>query len=109
MALLFIIFDVEVAFFFPWANVFGKSTHLMDPNLPVVKSAAESDGKVVSLTPAAAGVYRELNVPADAIPASWLAWSLSNVIVTLIIGSVLLKFLGPVVERFGLTVRNFLS
>lgn len=31
VALLFIIFDVEVAFFFPWANVFGKSTHLMDP------------------------------------------------------------------------------
>jgi NADH-quinone oxidoreductase subunit A len=70
VALLFIIFDVEVAFFFPWANVFGKSTHLMDPNLPVVKSAAtESNGKVASLTPAAAGVYRELSVPADAIPA----------------------------------------
>jgi NADH-quinone oxidoreductase subunit A len=32
VALLFIIFDVEVAFFFPWANVFGKSTHLMDDN-----------------------------------------------------------------------------
>jgi len=39
----------------------------------------------------------------------WFAWSLSNVIVTLIIGSVLLKTLGPVVERFGLTVRNALS
>ena len=25
VALLFIIFDVEVAFFFPWATVFGKS------------------------------------------------------------------------------------
>ncbi len=32
VALLFIIFDVEVAFFFPWANVFGKSTQLMDKN-----------------------------------------------------------------------------
>src|SRR4051812_7796222 len=31
VALLFIIFDVEVAFFFPWATVFGKATHLMDP------------------------------------------------------------------------------
>src|SRR5688572_25273486 len=31
VALLFIIFDVEVAFFFPWANVFGKSTQLKDP------------------------------------------------------------------------------
>src|SRR5215216_4012690 len=33
VALLFIIFDVEVAFFFPWATVFGKAAHLMDPNL----------------------------------------------------------------------------
>ncbi len=32
VALLFIIFDVEVAFFFPWATVFGKSTQLMDDN-----------------------------------------------------------------------------
>src|SRR5687767_2166471 len=31
VALLFIIFDVEVAFFFPWAAAFGKATHLMDP------------------------------------------------------------------------------
>src|SRR6186997_3658201 len=28
VALLFIIFDVEVAFFFPWAAVFGKVTEL---------------------------------------------------------------------------------
>jgi NADH-quinone oxidoreductase subunit A len=28
VALLFIIFDVEVAFFFPWAVVFGKATQL---------------------------------------------------------------------------------
>lgn len=28
VALLFIIFDVEVAFFFPWATVFGKSHRL---------------------------------------------------------------------------------
>src|SRR5258708_23764227 len=31
VALLFIIFDVEVAFFFPCATVFGKATHLIDP------------------------------------------------------------------------------
>ena len=28
VALLFIIFDVEVAFFFPWASVFGKSMEM---------------------------------------------------------------------------------
>src|SRR5918996_3171038 len=40
VALLFIIFDVEVAFFFPWAAAYGKATHLMDPNFQVVESAA---------------------------------------------------------------------
>jgi integral membrane sensor domain MASE1 len=48
-------------------------------------------------------------LPASAFLSAWFVWSLSNVVITLIIGSVLLKFLGPVVERFGLTVRNFLS
>ena len=33
VALLFLIFDVEVAFFFPWATVFGKATQLKDPEL----------------------------------------------------------------------------
>jgi hypothetical protein len=48
-------------------------------------------------------------LPGNAFLPAWFVWSLSNVVVTLIIGSVLLKFLGPVVERFGLTVRNALS
>src|SRR3954449_5649463 len=42
VALLFIIFDVEVAFFFPWATVFGKANQLRDPNMPVVTQAASS-------------------------------------------------------------------
>jgi NADH-quinone oxidoreductase subunit A len=32
VALLFVIFDVEVAFFFPWAAVFGKTTRVADPS-----------------------------------------------------------------------------
>src|ERR671929_751400 len=36
VALLFIIFDVEIAFFFPWAAVFGKATILMDESFRVV-------------------------------------------------------------------------
>jgi NADH-quinone oxidoreductase subunit A len=43
VALLFIIFDVEVAFFFPWATVFGKATQLMDPSFPAVVAAAGAD------------------------------------------------------------------
>jgi NADH-quinone oxidoreductase subunit A len=31
VALVFIIFEVEVAFFFPWASVFGKLTRLLGP------------------------------------------------------------------------------
>lgn len=44
VALLFIIFDVEVAFFFPWATVFGKSVALTADNMPVV-SAEMEDGQ----------------------------------------------------------------
>src|SRR4029079_8250203 len=39
VALLFIIFDVEVAFFFPWAAVFGKATQLT-ANPPAVSATA---------------------------------------------------------------------
>lgn len=38
VALLFIIFDVEVAFFFPWATVFGKSTQLTAPEVAAVSA-----------------------------------------------------------------------
>jgi NADH-quinone oxidoreductase subunit A len=58
VALLFIIFDVEVAFFFPWATVFGKSTHLMQSEFVV----AERAGGNVELTPDARALYRELGV-----------------------------------------------
>src|SRR5713226_1387449 len=34
VALLFVIFDVEVVFFFPWAVVFGKATTLARESLP---------------------------------------------------------------------------
>jgi NADH-quinone oxidoreductase subunit A len=41
VALLFIIFDVEVAFFFPWAAVFGKATELSaDPPAAIASDSA---------------------------------------------------------------------
>jgi len=61
VALLFIIFDVEVALFFPWATVFGKATELTDPALVTVAA----DG---SLTPAATGTLRELGLRAPSAP-----------------------------------------
>ena len=62
VALLFIIFDVEVAFFFPWATVFGKATHLMDPNLPKVTA----DGG--QLSEPAAALFQELGVAHPVVP-----------------------------------------
>jgi NADH-quinone oxidoreductase subunit A len=70
VALLFIIFDVEIAFFFPWANVFGKATHLNDPNFQVVQTRLGSSGTETTLTPAAEGVFRELGVPAASAPTT---------------------------------------
>src|SRR5215475_13609665 len=45
VALLFIIFDVEVAFFFPWGVVYGKATQLMDSHVTGQRqvSAMKSD------------------------------------------------------------------
>lgn len=63
VALLFIIFDVEVALFFPWATVFGKATQLSDPALVTVRA----DG--TELAPGAAGLLRELGMTTPAIPA----------------------------------------
>ena len=36
VALLFVIFDVELAFFFPWAVVFGNATRAADESLPAI-------------------------------------------------------------------------
>src|SRR5438094_4130682 len=61
VALLFIIFDVEIAFFFPWAAVFGKSTNLMNEKFVVVDQAG-------ALTPNAISLYRELGVRNPTVP-----------------------------------------
>src|SRR5687768_9807756 len=66
VALLFIIFDVEVAFFFPWAAVFGKSTNMMDRDFVAVERSAETGQ--VQLTPQAVGMYREMGVRQPALP-----------------------------------------
>lgn len=68
VALLFLIFDVEVAFFFPWATVFGKATQLASPQMQVL--AADVDpaaSSPLSLSQAAAQRYRELGVERPAL------------------------------------------
>lgn len=67
VALVFIIFDVEVAFLFPWATVFGKVNHLLREPAALVEMV---DGNA-QLTANAAGVYRELGeVGPVALPAA---------------------------------------
>lgn len=39
VALLFVIFDVEVAFFFPWATVYGKANTLAREEMPAAQRA----------------------------------------------------------------------
>jgi NADH-quinone oxidoreductase subunit A len=53
VALIFIVFDVEVAFLFPWATVFGKANQL-------ASLSAEAD--VAATAAAAAGISRELGL-----------------------------------------------
>ncbi len=40
VALLFVLFDVEIAFFFPWAVVFGEATQAADAGHPAARSFA---------------------------------------------------------------------
>jgi NADH-quinone oxidoreductase subunit A len=77
VALLFVIFDVEVAFFFPWAVVFGTANRLADPALVESERALLAD--------AAAGL------PADPAVASSLAW-LAFVDILIFFGVLLVGF-----------------
>ncbi|MCI0333810.1 MAG: NADH-quinone oxidoreductase subunit A [Planctomycetes bacterium] len=52
VALLFIIFDVEVAFFFPWAAVFGKATQLAADAPPAASSPADPSANLYDSTAA---------------------------------------------------------
>ena len=65
VALIFIIFDVEVAFLFPWATVFGKANELARTPDPIVATA---DGGELVMTPAATSLYTELGFRNPMIP-----------------------------------------
>src|SRR5687768_10308361 len=68
VALLFIIFDVEVAFFFPWAAVFGKSTNLMADGFEVVRRDQETQQLV--LTDDARLLYQEMGIRNPTVPTT---------------------------------------
>ena len=56
VALLFIIFAVEVVFFFPWATLFGGSTHLADANLTSDAVRMDLTDKLTNFPPGTATV-----------------------------------------------------
>src|SRR5262249_10216132 len=66
VALLFVIFDVEVAFFFPWAVVFGKANALANNRLSEEQRQALS----AELTPP----YVEAQKSISASTAHQMAW-----------------------------------
>jgi NADH-quinone oxidoreductase subunit A len=74
VALLFVIFDVEVVFFFPWAVVFGKATTLARASLPDATRAQLTK----ELLPASAAAYigrEQKELPPVSPQAAWeLAW-----------------------------------
>jgi len=65
VALLFIIFDVEIAFFFPWATVFGKSVELTSPNMAIVVTELDGSEK---LSPVAVNKIQELGIKSPSLP-----------------------------------------
>jgi NADH-quinone oxidoreductase subunit A len=67
VALLFIIFDVEVAFFFPWAAVFGKATQMAaDPPAQMVR---EGNDSAIAAATLATTRLRELGLQRSPSPA----------------------------------------
>src|SRR5947207_10355409 len=70
VALLFVIFDVEVAFFFPWAVVFGKANALASDRLPDGQRAALTRELVPGQAPSAS----EQIQPEAAHHLAWFAF-----------------------------------
>lgn len=68
VALLFIIFDVEVAFFFPWAAVFGKATQLAGPATPVMEAQLDPASPADKLSAVAVNRLTEMGIRDFKVP-----------------------------------------
>jgi NADH-quinone oxidoreductase subunit A len=56
VALLFVIFDVEMAFLFPWATVFGGANRLNNPDVSIEEKIAIQSNLTGQQVPSGAGV-----------------------------------------------------
>jgi len=73
VALLFIIFDVEIAFFFPWALVFGGANQLADPQLSAAARMNLTD-KLLDLPAGTASADAAITA-ADASRLAWIGFA----------------------------------
>ena len=69
VALLFIVFDVEVAFFFPWSTMYGEAMQLADSRLDDANpgSRAELTDKLLNQTPGTAAATGDVISHSDAL------------------------------------------
>jgi len=73
VALLFIIFDVEVAFFFPWATVFGGATQLADTRL-LDEARMNLSDKLLNLPPGTTTTETAI-AASDALKIAWTGFA----------------------------------
>ena len=65
VALIFIVFDAEVAFLYPLSTFFGKTAALASAEMPLVETDAATQQLV--LTEAAAGLQREMGIASPTV------------------------------------------
>ena len=70
VALLFIIFDVEIAFFFPWASVYGSTMQLADTRISD-EARTELSARLLSIDPAAI-TQNQVISPETALRLGWI-------------------------------------
>src|SRR6058998_2188073 len=76
VALLFVIFDVELAFFFPWAVVFGSATRAADESQPAAARAEAAKTLQPQGEPGASATgARNPPEPAAAKSFAWVAFA----------------------------------
>lgn len=71
VALLFIIFDVEIAFFFPWTSVYGSAMQLADARV-VDESRTLLSARLLSMEPSAVTESHVISAE-SAIRLGWIA------------------------------------
>ncbi len=74
VALLFIVFDVEVAFFFPWSTMYGEAMQLADSDLQGAPRAELTDKLLNQPSGTAASTEQSISAN-EALDLGWLAFA----------------------------------